>query len=248
MRVLRKGGQFTAGRIRFYLSSSVGFFVLTLLVAAVFLHFQLPQVGLFAVAALFILFKVGFRHWERWFLGKRGESKVTEALKSLPGDYVVLNDVVLPDSKGNVDHVLIGPNGVFAIETKNYSGHVKCEEERWFVNGQDIRSLSKQAKRNSMAVRSSIGSLFASSPASVPYVVPLLVFVSSRAKLKLFKPTLAVLKLAELVAFVRDCDTKRPITPDERRAILYHLQSLQPTFRELADHGAIANDDLYGFT
>jgi hypothetical protein len=233
--------------MRLYLSSSAGFVVLTLFALAAFLHFQVPEVSFFVAAPLFILFKASFRHWERWFLAKRRESEVTEALKSLPGDYVVLNDIALPDSKNNVAHVLIGPNGVFAIETNNYSGHVKCEEERWFIKGQAIRSLSKQAKRNSMALRSSIGSLFTGSRASVPYVVPLLVFVSARAKLDLFKPTVTVLKLAELVAFIQNYNTERPITPDEKRTIVYYLQSLQPTFRELADQGAIANDDLYGF-
>ena len=79
--------------------------------------------------------------------GRKGESAVTKTLKSLPDDYVVLNDIVLPDRKGNVDHVLIGPNGVFVIETKNYSGFIKCEEDDWFVNGHRIRSLSRQAKR-----------------------------------------------------------------------------------------------------
>jgi Nuclease-related domain len=250
MRVLKEGGKVTDRRIWFCLSRNVGVFLLALLAVAVSLHFQLPQIG-FAVVALFIVFivfKASFRHWEQWFLGKREESRVTNALKSLPNDYVVLSNIVLPDSKDNVDHVLIGPNGVFAIETQNYSGCVKCEEEQWFVKGQAIRSLSKRAKRNSMAVRSSIGSLFTGSQTSIPYVVPLLVFVSSHAKLKLFRPTVAVLKLAELVAFIRESDTKRPITPNEKRAIVYHLQSLQPTFRELADQGAIANDDLYGVT
>jgi hypothetical protein len=56
------------------------------------------------------------------------------------------------------------------------------------------------------------------------------------------------LKLAEVVTFIRQSETTRPITPNEKRAIVFHLQSLQPTFRELADQGAIANDDLYGVT
>ena len=35
------------------------------------------------------------------------------------------------------------------------------------------------------------------------------VFVSSHTRLKLFKPTLCVLKLNELVEFIRDRETKR---------------------------------------
>jgi hypothetical protein len=41
------------------------------------------------------------------------------------------------------------------------------------------------------------------------YIVPLLVFVSSHTRLKLFKSTVCVLKLNELVEFIRDRETKR---------------------------------------
>ncbi len=63
----------------------------------------------------------------------------------------------MPDGRGNVDHLVMGPNGLFAIETKNYSTFVKCSGDDWFVNGKKIRSLSKQAKRNAIAVRETGG-------------------------------------------------------------------------------------------
>ena len=244
MMVLRKGGQFVDSRIRFYLWTSLGLFALAIATFALSHRFGQPAFGFFVVAGLVILFKASVRRWERWFLGRKGESKVTETLKSLPNDYVILNDIVLPDSKGNVDHVLIGPNGVFVIETKNYSGFVKCEEEQWFVNGHRIRSLSKQAKRNSMAVRGCIGSLFAGRQSQAPSVVPLLVFVNSHARLKLFKPTVCVLKLNELVEFIRDREIKRAITDDEKRAMVHHLQLLQRNFAETSDWSATVEDGL----
>jgi len=37
-----------------------------------------------------------------------------------------MNDLMLPDDKGNVDHLVMGPNGLFVIETKNYSTFVNC--------------------------------------------------------------------------------------------------------------------------
>lgn len=244
MRVLRKGGQFADSRIHFYLWASFGLLVLAITAFALSHSFRQPAFGFFAVAAIAMLFKASIRRWVRWFLGRKGESVVTETLKSLPDDYVVLNDIVLPDRKGNVDHVLIGPNGVFVIETKNYSGFVRCEEDEWFVNGHRIRSLSKQTKRNSLAVRGCIASLFPRPQSEVPYIVPLLVFVNSRTRLKLFKPTLCVLKLDELVKFIRDRETTRVITDDEKRVMVHHLQLLQPNFAETSDWSATVEDGL----
>jgi hypothetical protein len=236
MRLLRKGGRFATGRTRLYFWASLGLLVLALAVVGGSRSFSQPIAGFLTVAAVLIFFKASLRRWLRWSLGTKGESAVTEVLKNLPHEYVVLNDIVLPGSKGNVDHVLIGPNGIFVIETKNYSGFVKCEDDQWFVNGRSVRSLSKQAKRNSMAVRGSIASLFKGPQAKkIPYVVPLLVFAGSRMRLKLFKPTVAVLRTSELVGFILDRDTSRVITADEKATMVNHLELLQRNFAETSD-------------
>ncbi len=56
--------------------------------------------------------------------GATGEHRVGEALKGLPGGYRVFNNVTHPSLAGNCDHVVVGPTGVFLIETKNWRGRV----------------------------------------------------------------------------------------------------------------------------
>jgi hypothetical protein len=243
MMPLKSGGQFANSRMRSYLWVSLVSLALAIATSFLSKSFGGPALGFFAVAALVILFKTSVRFWQRWFLGRKRESRVTEILRSLSDDYVILNDVVVPDSKGTVDHVLIGPSGVFVIETKNYSGFVKCTEDLWCVNGRPIRSLSKQAQRNSMAVRGCIASLFPAPQKKIPYVVPLLVFVGS-TKLKLLKPTVCVLRLNELVGFIRDRKSNRVISAGEKRAIVHHLQLLQRNFAEASDWSATVEEDL----
>jgi hypothetical protein len=36
----------------------------------------------------------------------------------------VLHDLQIPGSRANIDHLVIGPPGVFAVDTKNYSGRI----------------------------------------------------------------------------------------------------------------------------
>ena len=64
--------------------------------------------------------------------GKRGEKYVTKLLSQLPSDYIVLNDLVYYTSRGTtqIDHVIISKHGVFAIETKNYSGEIYGDDDR----------------------------------------------------------------------------------------------------------------------
>lgn len=58
--------------------------------------------------------------------GASGEELVGGVLEELPGPHWrVLHDVVL--GRGNVDHVVIGPPGVFAVETKSHPGPIRVD-------------------------------------------------------------------------------------------------------------------------
>jgi hypothetical protein len=66
--------------------------------------------------------------------GAEGEARVSEELKlRLPDSYIILNDVSVRSGTRSAqnDHIVLGPNGVFVIETKAYSGTLsgKAEDE-----------------------------------------------------------------------------------------------------------------------
>jgi hypothetical protein len=243
MKILADRGALTDHHFRNYVIAVGIAIVLTLSAFAASRYFGMPFASFGALAFLLIATKLSYLHWERRFSGKDAQAKLAEALKALSGEYAVLTDVVLPDSKGNIDRLLVGPNGLFVIETKNYSGCVTCDEDHWFLNGHPLRSLSKEAKRNSLAVRSAIATLFTPPGTHIPYVTPLLVFVTPQTKLKLSNATLPVLKLKELGEFVRDYKPKRVIAPQEQRSIVYHLQSLQPGFEDALEPIEAGADD-----
>ena len=54
--------------------------------------------------------------------GAEGERLVAAILDGLPEEYVVFHDLRLPaPSKSNVDHLVIGPRGVFTVDAKNFT-------------------------------------------------------------------------------------------------------------------------------
>lgn len=59
-------------------------------------------------------------------IGREGENEVSELLKSLPQNYHVISDVIIPTQHGTtqIDHVVVCPYGIFVIETKNYKGWI----------------------------------------------------------------------------------------------------------------------------
>jgi hypothetical protein len=58
-----------------------------------------------------------------WHDGARGERATARRLQRLERHgYVVLNDLQVPGSHANVDHLAVGPAGVFVIDSKYYRG------------------------------------------------------------------------------------------------------------------------------
>jgi hypothetical protein len=71
--------------------------------------------------------------------GAAGEKSVAHTLSKLPDEFRVVNDVQTPI--GNLDHVVIGPTGVFVIETKNWRGIIDADgkgELTW--NGKGLKT------------------------------------------------------------------------------------------------------------
>ena len=72
-----------------------------------------------------------------WRKGAVGEAIVATTLRELPHDFIVVNDV----SKrfGNIDHVVIGPTGIYVVDTKNWKGSVKADGSgELLLNGQPL--------------------------------------------------------------------------------------------------------------
>jgi hypothetical protein len=60
-----------------------------------------------------------------WRDGARGERATARRLQRLERcGYVVLHDLQVPGSHANLDHVAVGPAGVFVIDSKRYSGRL----------------------------------------------------------------------------------------------------------------------------
>jgi Nuclease-related domain len=58
---------------------------------------------------------------DRWLRGSAGERVTARLLAQLsPRRWVVLHDCALPRSRANVDHLVIGPSGVWVVDTKTY--------------------------------------------------------------------------------------------------------------------------------
>jgi Ca2+/Na+ antiporter len=104
--------------------------------------------------------------WER---GAAGEEATARALALLPAEWTVLHDVHWPGrSKANIDHVVIGPGGVFVIDSKLWNGTVSVAGDVLRQNGRSREKNVAAVAEAALAVTGVIG--------QVP-AVPVLCFV-----------------------------------------------------------------------
>jgi hypothetical protein len=90
----------------------------------------LPRFGLPGlVMAALVGWRLRFRPSEQartWQRGAHGERQTARLLNRLPREgFVVFHDLAVPDSPANVDHLVIGPTGVFIVDSKQWAGEVR---------------------------------------------------------------------------------------------------------------------------
>lgn len=90
--------------------------------------------------------------------GVQGETIVAQELSRLPDSYYIIHDVTLYFKiKVQIDHVVVGPTGIFAIETKSMGGHLRPHINGWLHGNRLIRSPQKQSKQGAFILSSLIG-------------------------------------------------------------------------------------------
>jgi hypothetical protein len=105
------------------------------------------------LTGIFVTFSILFimLPYRTWKSGLNGERSVIKNISNKLGvNYSLFNDVMLKDGKrGNIDHIIVGPTGVFAIETKN-------NKETVSFNGADWSGIrgnpSQQAKSHAVRI------------------------------------------------------------------------------------------------
>jgi Nuclease-related domain len=71
-----------------------------------------------------------------WRRGAAGERRTARLLAPLErSGWVVLHDLAVPGSQTNIDHLVIGPGGVFVIDSKRYRSRLQLDPLRGLWHG-----------------------------------------------------------------------------------------------------------------
>lgn len=177
------------------------------------------------------------RDAEPWFIGALGELDVAQRLGRLGAGWYVLHSVPVGTGSSDLDHVVIGPAGVFTINTKHHrSQSVWIGARRILVNGRltdHLRNARHEAKRTSQ--------LLSAAARVLVDVTPIIAVVGARRMTVRERPSdVVVLRETELTGWLH----RHPATlaPSQVQQ-LATLAAQPPTWRrmpeaDVVDHSA----------
>jgi hypothetical protein len=181
----------------------------------------LEEASLFLSLAPLATFYFYLRKYQIYNGGLKGEKQVTKLLtRKLNNDYYLVNDLPLRNGGGDIDHLVIGPTGVFVLETKNWNGNINCNGDEWKRLGKRNSSLSPslQVKRNTAKIKhlihnsSSLGLLNIS-------VEGIVVFTNKHAILHVSNSTVPILKLPQLPNYISTHASSKRYSHEELESV-----------------------------
>ncbi|PIO05924.1 hypothetical protein COT29_03605 [Candidatus Micrarchaeota archaeon CG08_land_8_20_14_0_20_59_11] len=222
MQILKKTGNYLDQRAKLY--GNISTVLILVGIAGIFLSYTsnlgllLPFVIILATGGFF------FRQYSNYSGGLEAENSVTKSLSSLDDRYCLLNDVKLRGDRGNIDHIVLGPNGVFVIETKNYSGKIICNGDEWIRQYEggydyDIGSPSKQVKRNAVKIKHIIeSSKIFKKPLNI-WVEGIVVFTKPDVNLQIKNATVSILKIDGIYDYIKNKNSRMIFSSGELDSI-----------------------------
>jgi len=119
--------------------------------------------------------------WHSWSRGAKGEFDTARELSKLPDEYLVFHDYYPLDRNGqpaswNIDHIVVGPTGIFVLDSKNYSRTRIESAEKDPHNRRNV----KQTQRNAQEFKQAL-SRWSAGDLDGQFVVPVVVYTQPGA-------------------------------------------------------------------
>lgn len=101
-------------------------FWIKILIGSIILFFIAPPIGFLAVVFSGMQLNKYSKNIHVKSVGLAGEERTQELIMRLPDTYTAISDISVEyeNKTSQLDHVIVGPTGVFVVETKNLNGEI----------------------------------------------------------------------------------------------------------------------------
>ncbi len=174
-----------------------------------------------------------------WKVGAEGEERLARVLEGLmeSGVGYPLHDRRMPGSRGNIDHLFVGPGGVFVIDAKHFKGAdisidyvgglFSPRVEFLKVDGRQRKGLLEGVLKQAEAVRETL----TSTPFAAIPVTPMLCFVDGLLPARKSKRVAQGVQLVTLKGIAEHLSRDGTLKGEEILAVAVALNTTMPPMR-----------------
>jgi hypothetical protein len=187
------------------------------------------EVGIAIAVVVFMFAATHIQRSRIWAAGESGEAGVHNILARLPEDHYVIHDIVLPKDKGTaqLDHVVVNRSGVFAIESKNFTGTISGSDDvcMHYTPGGARRLYppGKQVHGHAEAIRAILAGRPEYNVPAKPIPVKAVVAFSDRLRVRYKTPLAKVLKLKNLHEYIDSESHENLLTPEQAASLALYI-------------------------
>jgi hypothetical protein len=168
--------------------------------------------------------------------GAAGEIQVSSTLANFPDEFCVINGLTTPF--GDLDHVVVGPTGVFVLDTKNWRGVVSADGKgELLLNGQPTdKPFIRQFVGRMLGIRDRVRVL---APGLEPFYQAVFVFTAARVEAKWGTTgNVNCIRDDQLHSYIVEKDFGKKLKPDEVQTIAQAFLGLAHMDREFSKSAA----------
>jgi hypothetical protein len=207
---------------------------LLVLAGGMYVSFVYPTqiyISFISLTVGFVLSQVGIYFGNRWGRRPRMDERLTAALKGLTKDYTLYHFIT------PVNHLLVGPAGVWIIEAYYQRGVITYEKNKWKQKGGGLLlgylkifaqeglgrpDIEVKADTDSLAeaLKKALGD-----GQEVPPINAALVFTDARAEIKADEAPIPTVKIEQLKELIRKAAKQNPFPTTEIKRITAVLAS-----------------------
>ena len=85
------------------------------------------------------------------------ERTMASQLATLPSSYSIMHDLRVLGSKGNIDHVVIGPGGAFVVMTRRFDGQLSYHDGQLWAGDSSLKGDFESARVEAQMLTQSLG-------------------------------------------------------------------------------------------
>ncbi|MBN1440207.1 MAG: NERD domain-containing protein [Anaerolineales bacterium] len=164
---------------------------------------------------------------DRYRKGQEGETKAADIMAGvMNGEWSLFRNLEIPGWGGDVDAVLVGPTGMWAMEIKNISGRYRNTGDRWDrLSGDKWAEWKKNPSRQARKNAARLGA-FLKADGITQWVNPVVIWTDPDAPLEVENPSVAVWKLERLEDELGNMQEGKRMAENERGRILEKLRKV----------------------